>query len=268
MEYLDARFLIIDGSIHTFVDAASGENLFPYVHVTDIAGLFFDEPGKLCLLGLGGGSIARHYARSGWSVEAVEIDPIVVRFAYEYFRLDPADARIFEMDGRRFLRESEETYDIILFDAFGGGSIPFQLMTREAFDLAALRLRPEGILVLNIEAVGWNDAIVGSIAATLEACFANVLALPIAEPPNTLGNIILFASDRALELPVELPMPDYRFSPEYDRAHAWDNRFEPDTRSIPALTDDRNPVALWGERINYTSRKQLHEYFADADVHW
>ncbi len=268
MEYRDARFLIIDGSIHTFVDAASGENLFPYVHVTDIAGLLFDEPGRLCLLGLGGGSIARHYAEAGWRVDAVEIDPVVVRFAHDHFRLDPTDARIFEMDGRRFLRESGEMYDIVLFDAFGGGNIPFQLVTREAFDLAALRLRPDGILVLNIESIGWRDHIVRAIAATLETRYAHVLALPIAEPPNTLGNIILLASNRELELPFELPVPEDRFSPEYDRAHAWDNRFEPETDGAPILTDERNPVALWGERINYSARKKLHEYFADADVRW
>ena len=268
MEYLDARYLIIDGSIHTFVDAASGENLFPYVHVTDIARMFFEEPGRLCLLGLGGGSIARHYARAGWRVDAVEIDPVVVRFAYDHFRLDRADAQIFEMDGRRFLREIDGTYDIILFDAFGGGNIPFQLVTCEAFDLAALKLRPDGIIALNIESIGWKDDIVRSIAATLETRFANVLALPIAEPPDRLGNVILLASDRELELPSELPLPEDRFSPEYDRAHAWDNRFEPDTHGAAILTDDRNPVDLWGERINFIARKELHKYFADADVHW
>jgi predicted membrane-bound spermidine synthase len=268
LEYLDARFLIIDGSIHTFIDAATGENLFPYVNVTGIAGLLFDEPGRLCLLGLGGGSIARHYAGTGWSVDAVEIDPVVVQFAYDYFALKPSDARIFEMDGRRFLRESREMYDMIVFDAFGGGNIPFQLVTLEAFDLAASRLRPDGIVVLNIESIGWNDDIVRSIAATLKTRFEHVMALPIAEPPNTLGNIILLASNRELELPGELPIPEDRFSPEYDRAHAWDNRFEPETAGVSILTDDRNPVALWGERINYSARKKLHEYFADADVRW
>ena len=125
-----------------------------------------------------------------------------------------------------------------------------------------------GVVALNIESIGWRDEIVNSIAATLGTRFANVVALPIAEPPNRLGNIILLASDRQLELPRELPIPDYRFSPEYDRAHAWDNRFEPDTRNALILADDRNPVDLWGERINFAARKELHEYFADAGVSW
>jgi predicted membrane-bound spermidine synthase len=268
MDYLDARFLLIDGSIHTFIDSSTGETLFPYVNVIDIAGYFFDRPGSLCLLGLGGGSVSRHFAREGWEVDGVEIDPVVIRFAYEHFYLDSTDADIYEMDGRRFLRESDQVYDIIVFDAFGGGNIPFQLVTREAFELASSRLRPDGILALNIEAVGWRDRIVGGVAATLGTCFENIVALPIAEPPNTLGNVILLASNRALELPRDLPTPTWRFSAEYDRAHAWDNRFEPDTRGAMILTDDRNPVALWGERINFAARKQLHAYFKDAAVAW
>jgi spermidine synthase len=252
IEYLDARFLIIDGSIHTLVDAESRMNLFQYVNVIDLAGYCFDVPGSLCLIGLGGGSVARNFAEKGWTVDAVEIDPVVVRFAFEYFGLDSTDARIYEMDGRRFLRESSEMYDIIVFDAFGGGNIPFQLVTQEAFQLASSRLRPGGILVLNTEAVGWRDRIVRSIA----------------EPPNTYGNIVILASNRNLELPHELPIPNWRFSPEYDRAHAWDNRFEPETKGVVLLTDDRNPVALWGERINFASRKQLHAYFREAGIAW
>ena len=268
VDYLDARFMIIDGSIHTFVDEETGRNLFPYVHVIDLARNFFDEPGSICLIGLGGGTIAGRYSRAGWRVDAVEIDPTVIDYAYEYFLLDPSDADVFKMDGRRFLRESRERYDMIVFDAFGGGNIPFQLVTVEAFSLAAARLEPHGVLVFNVEAIGWKDVIVTSIAATLETRFSNVLALPIAEPPNTLGNIILLASNRELELPEELPVPDSRFSSIYDRVHAWDNRFEPDTQGVPILTDDRSPVDLWAERINLAARKELHHYFRDARVNW
>ncbi len=268
VDYLDARFLIIDGSIHTFVDEETGENLFPYVHVIELARDFFEEPGGLCLIGLGGGTIARRFSRAGWRIDAVEIDPAVIDCAYEYFSLESDDADVFEMDGRRYLQNCRERYDIIVFDAFGGGNIPFQLVTEEAFGLAADRLEPGGLLVLNIEAVGWNDIIVRSAAATLGVHFSNITALPIAEPPNRVGNVILFASNRELELPEELPIPESRFSSVYDRVHAWDNRFEPDTQGVPILTDDRSPVDIWAERINFASRKELHRYFRDADLRW
>jgi hypothetical protein len=53
-------------------------------------------------------------------------------------------------------------------------------------------------------------------------------------------------------------VPGDRFSAAYDRAHAWDNRFVPATEGLPIVTDDRNPVDLWSERINLAARRLLH----------
>ena len=52
-----------------------------------------------------------------------------------------------------------------------------------------------------------------------------------------------------------------RFSDVYAKNHAWDNRFEPDTREASVLTDDLNPIDIWSERINLEARKNLHAYF-------
>ncbi len=41
VEYREAKFLLIDGSNHTFTDAGSGDNLFPYVNVLDIPRFMF-----------------------------------------------------------------------------------------------------------------------------------------------------------------------------------------------------------------------------------
>jgi hypothetical protein len=121
---------------------------------------------------------------------------------------------------------------------------------------------------LNVESVGWRDILVRSLAATLSDRFENVRALPIAEPPNQLGNLILLAGDRELELEVEPPVPTYRFSADYNRAHAWDNRFEPEMDGVPVLTDEKNPVDIWAERINLVARKDLHEYFGSRGLSW
>jgi len=107
-----------------------------------------------------------------------------------------------------------------------------------------------------------------STAATLKTCFKNVIALPIAEPPNTLGNVILLAAHRPLELRNDLDRPYSRFSEEYDINHAWDNRFRPDTDAALVFTDDRNPVDLWGERINLVDRRHIRDYFRDAGFSW
>ena len=269
VDYESSRYLLIDGGIHTAVDtSAFTETLIPYVNVVDIARNFFKTPGRLLLVGLGGGSIAKHYERAGWAVDAVEIDPLVVTVAHEYFGLDSTDARVFLMDGRRFLIASRDTYDVVVMDAFGSSSIPFHLVTKEVFGLIASRLKPEGVLVINVQAIGWDDRIVRSLAATLKTQFPHVRALPTMEPPNKFGNVLLFAARRPLDLPEELPTPTYRFSGEYDRAHAWDNRFEPNTTGVKILSDERNPVDLWAEAINVADRKELHELFAEQGIRW
>jgi hypothetical protein len=121
---------------------------------------------------------------------------------------------------------------------------------------------------VNLEAVGWHDIIVRSLAATVNQHFKYVIVLPIAEPPDQLGNLVILASDRPLELAEDPPTPDYRFSPEYDRAHAWDNRFEVDPTGVPVLSDDLNPIDIWAERVNLVARKQLHEFFAQKGLTW
>ena len=268
VEFREARFLLIDGSIHTCTDIETGENILPYANVLDIARNICGDSGNALLIGLGGGSVAKSLSSWGWTVDGVEIDPVVIRFAKEHFRLTQDDAVIHQLDGRRFLVETDQLYDLIIFDAFGNGTVPFHLVTREAVELAAKRLRPGGVIAMNILAVGWKSRIVSSMAATLRTCFSEVIALPIAEPPNTLGNLILLASDSLLSLSSEIPDPDSRFSAEYDMAHSWENRFSPGPSGAVIFTDDKNPIDLWSEQVNLTDRRNLNKYFKEAGFNW
>lgn len=268
VEVADLRMMLIDGMVHSEADALTLEPRSPYGDVLEMGGGFFRAPGRMLLVGLGAGGLAKIYTRAGWSVDAVEIDPAVTRTAARHFGFEPEHARVYHMDGREFLMRSDEQYDLIIIDAFGGSSIPFHLVTREAFALFASRLAPRGVLAMNVIAVGWRDVLVRSLAATLGQEFARVLVLPMAEPPDQLGNLILIAGNRELELVEELPVPEERFSADYHRAHAWDNRFEIDPLSERAITDDRNPVDLWAERINLATRKELHEYFGARGIGW
>jgi spermidine synthase len=262
------RYMFIDGTIHSAVNLETGESGFEYVDVMDLAGGFFERPGNLLLVGLGAGSIAANFSARGWRVDAVEIDPVVTRIARSHFSLQDDDANIFHMDGRQFLISQDKAYDLIVMDAFGSSSIPFHLVTEEAFELIRSRLTTEGVLAMNIHAIGWHDAIVYSVAATANRAFRHVLVLPIAEPPDQLGNLVLLASNHPLVLDEEPPVPNDRFSAEYNRAHAWDNRFEPDTSGAVVFTDDLNAIDVWTERINLASRRSLHEFFTEAGLIW
>ncbi|MDH4036438.1 MAG: fused MFS/spermidine synthase [Candidatus Krumholzibacteria bacterium] len=268
-DWEDSRYLLIDGGTHTIVDRLTGNTVFPYAMVLDIPRHMFDAPGVMLLIGLGGGSVAQNYYRQGWRVESVEIDPAVAEIAEQFFALSPDSARVTVMDGRRFLMNTDRMYDLIIIDAFGSGAIPFHMVTQEMFNLVKSRLSPGGVLAVNTETREWTDILMRSLSATVATQFDNVVALPTAEPPNTLGNVVLLASDRPLDIdedalgsPYEyLPYP-YRHWVVVERNHAWANRFVPDTRGAPVLTDDRNPVSLWSEGINWEARNGIHSAFA------
>ncbi len=70
------------------------------------------------------------------------------------------------------------------------------------------------------------------------------------------------------ELERDYGNPDYRFSANYERNHAWDNRFVPDTKNSIILSDDLNPIDIWSERINLQSRKALHEFLGEVSFLW
>jgi spermidine synthase len=271
------RNLLIDGGVHTSVNISTWKSTYPYVAVMDLTRIFFQKPGKLLLIGLGGGSVVKNFAREGWTVDAVEIDPVVSEIARKHFGLDPSESKIFHTDGRQFLITHEDSYDIVIMDAYGSSAIPFHLVTEEFFELVASRLKAGGVFAINVEALGWHDLLVNSLAATLRRHFAKVIALPTAEPPYVLGNVVLLAANRELEVPEEMLVgpADVAIDP-YLRwhssqiNHAWDNRFVPkiDGVQTPVLTDDLNPIELWAERINLAARRHLHEYLRQRGLHW
>ena len=262
------RYMLIDGGTHSIVDPETWKSVFPYVDVLDIAKGFFSRPGTMLLVGLGGGSVVKSFAADDWRIDAVEIDPVVTKTAKRFFDLQDSEADIYHMDGRQYLITHDDLYDLIIMDAFGSSSLPFHLVTKESFALMGSRLAPNGVVAVNIEAVGWHDIIVRSLAATLQQVYVHVLVLPVAEPPSEIGNLIILASNRDLELTEKLRDPQSRFGTDYNRLHAWANSFEPDIDGVPVLTDDLNPVDVWAERINRVARENLHDYFGSSGLSW
>jgi spermidine synthase len=125
-------------------------------------------------IGLGGGRTANylhlHVPRA--RITCVELDPEVIALAQRYFGVRADDRlRIVESDGRIFLRQTPELYDIILIDAYRGTFVPFHLLTREFFQIVKRKLRPGGAAAQNIATdVMLYDAAI----ATLRSVFANV----------------------------------------------------------------------------------------------
>ncbi len=269
LDWNGMRYLTLDGSAHTIFNAETGEPRQAYVYAAELAADASRERGALLLVGLGGGGAAEVFSRRGWSVDAVEIDPGIVRLARAHFRLRPFHARVIVGDGREALRCAERRYDVVFLDAYGSAALPFHLVTREAFALARSRLVPGGILVANVEVLGWRDPLASAVAATMRSEFRNVVALPASEPPEGLGNVVLMASDRALDVtdealgdPVSSLSDDDEHFRVLARHHAWENRYTLARGRV--LTDDWNPSDLRADAINRAARAWLRGQIPDS----
>ncbi len=109
---------------------------------------------RAAVVGLGAGTMAC-LSRPGDHWTFFEIDPAVVRLArdkdlFSYLR----DCGGFDVklgDGRLSLaRRHDREFGLIVLDAFNSGAIPVHLLTREALDVYARKLKPRGVIAFHI----------------------------------------------------------------------------------------------------------------------
>ncbi len=213
------------------------------------AGLGEKTGARVLILGNGTGTFATQCGKyfSGAAVEGVEIDEKITRLAREYFSL-PESETVATYDARAYLQASDESYDVILVDAFQDITVPFQMSTTEFFSLVKEHLAPGGVMVLNLNMrADGEDGINQALSATVCSVFG---AAYTADVPNTT-NRELFAADGGANLPAALAENTARLSDEALRAlmERVTAGLTPCGGDGPILTDDRAPVELLGMRM-------------------
>jgi hypothetical protein len=109
---------------------------------------------KVGIVGLGVGSLAC-YRAPGEHWRFYEIDPLMVWIAtasgYFHFLSDCAEKQaVIVADGRLGLRNSADSFELLIIDAFTSDAIPIHLLTAEAVQVYLDRLAPQGVLVLHV----------------------------------------------------------------------------------------------------------------------
>lgn len=130
-----------------------------------------DSADNALILGMGTGTYARQLRQyyPQMAVTGVEIDEKITALAGQYFD-QPADTPVDTYDGRAWLAASDETYDVIMVDAYQDITIPFQMSSREFFGLVKSHLSPGGVMVVNMNMHSDGK---GSINEALEATIAH-----------------------------------------------------------------------------------------------
>ena len=129
--------------------------VFNYARMMMAALYLNPAPRRILILGLGGGTLPSAFQRllPAAAIDAVEIDPAVVRVARKYFAFEPsATTRVFEEDGRVFVKRMQRanvTYDLVVLDAFDHEYIPEHMLTREFLLEVKSLLGDRGVLAAN-----------------------------------------------------------------------------------------------------------------------
>lgn len=141
--------------VQSILDLNQPFNLFfPYAQAMMLGLVWHPRPQKVGLIGLGGGTLPRlfHHYLEQTVIDCIEIDATVVAVAKQFFGMQP-DARfkVAIAEGRGYLEQHPQTYDILMTDAgFGDGKMPHQLVTQEFFKLCKCRLVAGGVLVVHL----------------------------------------------------------------------------------------------------------------------
>ena len=163
---------------------------FAYTRVAFIGLALAEEPRRIMIVGLGGGTMPmflRHYYPNA-TIDVVDIDPDVVHVAKEYFGFrEDAALRAHVGDGRKFVESVKEPYDVVFLDAFGTRNVPPHLTTLEFMRAVRRSVRSTGVVVGNI----WGrpaNPLYDSMVRTYQEVFDELFILDV---PGTTNKILL-----------------------------------------------------------------------------
>lgn len=213
----------------------------PYTRLMTLGTVYSDRMDEILMIGLGGGRTSwylhRHLQSS--SIDAVELDPDVIRLAKEHFSIkEEAGYQVFEGDGRLYLSRSDDTYDIVLIDAYRGPYVPFHLLTQQFYELVESRMNDGGCVVQNIDP---TSMMFDSAIATVSSVFDHV------DLYKALGNTVIVAYNGEKKDLGQLRERAQALQEEYGFHHSLPELLNffalvPPSTEAQVLTDDFAPV--------------------------
>lgn len=222
-----------------------------------------EKPIDVLVLGMGTGTFAKNcnifFPNS--VVEGVEIDEKIVDLSRKYFELKEDEATIFVNDGRTFLASAEAgMYDIIMVDAYHDVTIPFHMTTAEFFAEVKEHLKPDGVILININMRSENSTeIVDYLTQTLKTTMNRVYKYNV--PYST--NVFVFSSDNPQVLDTYRNnsarlAADSQLLPLVEKVLANTSEVT-DTKYV--FTDDLAPVEILGQKVLNDIVLDSLEYF-------
>jgi spermidine synthase len=133
---------------------------FEYLRFMFTSYLLRDSQEDVLIVGLGGGGMVHFLKRIDPKIriDAVEIDPLVVRLADKYFGIrNEGTVHVETADGLKYIAEARKKYDAVYMDAFlkpsaatDNTGAPLALRTRDFYRQIQQKLKSGGVVAFNI----------------------------------------------------------------------------------------------------------------------
>jgi spermidine synthase len=203
--------LILDNLIHSYVSLDNPRHIeYKYERIyADVLKWRYNQGSSFKTLSIGGGGYTfPRYLEATYpnaQIEVVEIDPQVTTVVHEYLGL-PRSTRIksTNTDGRWFVMNCKNCYNIIFTDAFNDLSIPYHLTTKEFAQQLRSILTDDGIIISNVIDNLQKGVFLPSFMLTLQQVFGekNVSLLSVSPDLDNfrIGTFIVVASKGSLDM--------------------------------------------------------------------
>jgi spermidine synthase len=166
------------------------------------------RPGEVLVVGAGtGNDVAIALAHGAEHIDAVEIDPVILRLGRE-LRPDPVydDPRVHSHvnDARQYLQTIDRKYDLIIFgtldsqialSALSTIRLDNYVYTVQSIEQAKQALKPDGILVLYFWAE--KDWIKSRLVGMVEQAFGHPPQVATVDTPSLFNTVIIASADPA-----------------------------------------------------------------------
>lgn len=156
----DFRYYANGNTLHGMQCVLGDQEKLPnsYYHAEGTFGHFMKvfqdmmPKSPLAIVGLGVGTAAA-WGEENQKIDFIDIDTLVKKVAYQHFtylKNSPAQINVLIGDGRAVLRQAKnESYGLIVMDAFSSDVIPTHLVTLEAVQNYVTKLLPNGALMIH-----------------------------------------------------------------------------------------------------------------------
>ncbi|NND64947.1 MAG: fused MFS/spermidine synthase [Gammaproteobacteria bacterium] len=228
------RYFLQDRSQSGAIFLDTGEFAHEYAKHHRLYKLFHDQIETAVVIGGGAYLVPTKLFHENPTVvvDVIEIEPSLYELSKKYFDL-PDSSRIQNhvTDGRRFLFETNQKYDLIYADAYRTMfSVPSHLTTKEFFQLASSRLSDDGVFI-------------GNVIGDLSQTGPNFLASTVKTMQSVFGEVQLYAVESGTRNEVQ-NFAIVALNESVKQMLGSDNRQQKVNKILPGFSDRKIDLAL------------------------